>query len=238
MSLRKLFVYLLVVIATTYGIVSVDEAQAQTKPIQLALWKPVQLFSSDTSVTGLRLNLIYGVNQDVLGIDLGLVNQTLGDQTGFQYGAVNITEGSFVGLRGGIVNVDKEGFTGIQYGLINMVDGSGLGWTNGGLNVVRNDFKGLLTGAINFVESDEHRGIQLAAVNFFRMPAGHQGSGDLSEIEGVQVGFVNYAKTLAGLQVGIVNYADYLRGVQIGLCNIITKGKIPFLPIVNFNFAI
>jgi len=74
MSHRKLFLYLLVIIVSACAIESIAEAQSKAKPIQLALWEPIQLFKSDTSVSGIRLNLIYGINQDVLGIDLGLVN--------------------------------------------------------------------------------------------------------------------------------------------------------------------
>lgn len=61
-----------------------------TKPIQVALISPVQLVPPETSVIGLRLNLIYGVNRDVAGLDVGLVNQTTGAGAGLQYGLVGL----------------------------------------------------------------------------------------------------------------------------------------------------
>ena len=62
-----------------------------------------------------------------------------------------------------------------------------------------------------------------------------QGVGDLSEKQGIQIGFFNYAEAMEGLQIGIVNYAVLLKGLQIGVGNINTKGSIPFLPIINFS---
>jgi hypothetical protein len=41
---------------------------------------------------------------------------------------------------------------------------------------------------------------------------------------------------MRGLQVGLVNYTETMHGVQVGVANIIQKGKIPFLPIVNWSF--
>ena len=51
-------------------------AQAQSKPIQLSLVSPVQMFKSNTAIAGIRLNLIYGKNVSVTGLDWGLVNNT------------------------------------------------------------------------------------------------------------------------------------------------------------------
>ena len=109
MSIRKLLLCLLMMVTAACGMQGIAEAQSQAKPVQLALWHPVQLFDSDTSIRGFRLDLLYGVNQDVLGLDLGLVNRTLGDQTGLQLGLANITHGSFVGLRSGAVNMAGGG---------------------------------------------------------------------------------------------------------------------------------
>ncbi|MGB2768214.1 MAG: hypothetical protein WBC88_00615, partial [Candidatus Zixiibacteriota bacterium] len=49
---------------------------AQNRPIQLALVTPIQIFPEDNSITGVRLNLLYGRNVSVSGLDLGLVNHT------------------------------------------------------------------------------------------------------------------------------------------------------------------
>ena len=54
-------------------------AQSSVKPIQIAIWHPVQIFDSETSIYGVRISLLYGVNQDVYGLDYGLVNKLKGD---------------------------------------------------------------------------------------------------------------------------------------------------------------
>jgi hypothetical protein len=53
---------------------------------------------------------------------------------------------------------------------------------------------------------------------------------------GVQWGWVNRSRNMRGLQVGLVNFTETMHGVQVGVANIIQKGKIPFLPIVNWSF--
>ena len=53
-----------------------------TKPINLSLFDPVQIFDADTSIKGFRLNLIYGVNQDMTGLDIGLGNHAKGNMSG------------------------------------------------------------------------------------------------------------------------------------------------------------
>ena len=73
------------------------EAQSDIKPFQFAIWDPVQLFDSEKSIHGVRLNLIYGVNQDMFGFDLGFVNRVKGEAQGLQYGFVNFNEGNFKG---------------------------------------------------------------------------------------------------------------------------------------------
>ena len=64
------------------------------KPIQVSIVHPVQLFNRETSIKGLRFNLIYGNNADLYGIDIGLVNRTSGITKGFQYGLVGLAANS------------------------------------------------------------------------------------------------------------------------------------------------
>ena len=56
------------------------------------------------------------------------------------------------------------------------------------------------------------------------------------EVVGVQYGFYNQADDMTGLQLGFINSADYMSGVQIGLVNIIKKGALPFMVLINANF--
>ena len=79
---------------------SVDKIVAQDKPIQLALFNPVQLFNENTSITGLRINPLYGKNTTVSGLDWGLVNHmTSGVSKGVQFGLVGLVEADYVGVN-------------------------------------------------------------------------------------------------------------------------------------------
>jgi hypothetical protein len=55
-------------------------------------------------------------------------------------------------------------------------------------------------------------------------------------MNGVAFGWVNKTRNMHGLQVGLINFTETMHGLQIGAGNIIQKGKIPFLPIVNWSF--
>lgn len=78
--MKKNFRSLLATIILTLGFVST--ARAESKPLQLALFEPIQLFSADTSITGLRVNFIYGRNKSVEGVDIGLVGMAESSFTG------------------------------------------------------------------------------------------------------------------------------------------------------------
>lgn len=51
-------------------------AAANWSPLQVALWHPAQLVPDDWNVYGLRMNFLYGKNQNVWGLDLGVANTT------------------------------------------------------------------------------------------------------------------------------------------------------------------
>lgn len=87
-------------------IFSVNEIAAQDKPIQLALFNPIQIYDESTSITGLRINLIYGKNAKVSGLDWGLVNHiTSGVSKGVQFGFVGIVEADYMGWQDNGVNI-------------------------------------------------------------------------------------------------------------------------------------
>ena len=66
---------------------------AQTKPVQISLFNPVQIVAEDEAIAGVRLNLIYGRNTSVVGFDIGLVNHsTDGHSKGLQAGIVGFVE--------------------------------------------------------------------------------------------------------------------------------------------------
>jgi len=122
------------------------------RPVQLSLFNPIQLFSEDTNVVGLRINLIYGVNQDVTGLDWGLINKVKGNATGLQYGLVNITDNNFLGWQDGLINMTEGTFTGLQTGFFNRT------W----------DMHGIQFGAVNV--ADMLNGIQIGIININNSP--------------------------------------------------------------------
>ena len=138
-------------------------ASADGKPIQLALYEPVQLVSADQSITGLRINLIYGINQNVTGIDLGLVNKVRGNMKGYQSGIVNLVDGDFSGLQDGWVNCVKGKSVGVQAGLYNYSEK--FSELQFGVWNTTGDLHGLQIGLLNFNKSGKPMGF-LPIVNF------------------------------------------------------------------------
>jgi len=126
-------------------------AHAQTAPVQLALFAPAQIVPMDKSVSGFRLDLIYGKNVDVTGVDWGLVNHDTGTGFAWQAGAVNLVEKDFTGYQSGWVNLTRGGFTGLQWGLFNQsrsMKGVALGWVN-----VTKQMRGVQIGLVNVTET-------------------------------------------------------------------------------------
>ncbi len=129
-------------------------AQAQegdTRPIQVSLVTPIQIFSEDVSITGLRLNLLYGRQASVTGIDLGLVNHTTSGVTkGVQWGLVGINDADFVGWQDCFVNVTKGNMEGLMWGAVNSAhhcNGIQLGFVN-----YAHTLKGLQIGLVNIIK--------------------------------------------------------------------------------------
>ncbi len=125
--------------------------QAQDKPVQLALFSPVQIFPPSTPITGVRLNLIYGRNVSMSGLDVGLINH-IGDQrsVGAQFGLVGINEGDYVGWQSNWININKGDFEGFQYGFVNSSNHAS-GLQLGFVNYART-LNGLQIGLINVIK--------------------------------------------------------------------------------------
>ena len=131
---------------------SANVISAQEKPIQIALFNPVQLFNENTSITGLRLNIIYGRNTKITGLDLGLINHTTsGVSEGVQFGLVGIDGADFVGWKDNAVNITNGKFEGLQWGFVNF-GGSVSGVQIGLVNYATNMNKGLQIGLVNIIK--------------------------------------------------------------------------------------
>lgn len=147
--MKNLFVALFTVIVLV--LFTSTNTLAQDKPIQISLFNPIQVFPENTSITGIRLNLIYGKNQNVSGLDWGLVNSTTGKQLGVQFGFVNLVDNGFLGLQDGFVNVTDGKFEGLQWGFVNYHKGKVSGVQLGFVNYAGSMY-GLQIGLINIIK--------------------------------------------------------------------------------------
>ena len=144
----KLILYTAVILLFTQFI----SVNAQDKPIQLALFNPIQIADENTSITGVRLNLIYGKNTHVTGLDWGFVNHsTSGVSKGVQFGIVGIVEADFTGWQDNGVNITKGKFEGLQWGIVNYA-GTVSGLQIGIVNYAANMTKGLQIGLVNIIK--------------------------------------------------------------------------------------
>ena len=147
--LRKSWV-ILVLVGLIFIMLSV-QGHAQSRPIQISLVTPIQIFPERYSITGVRLNLLYGRNVSVTGLDVGLVNHTTtGKFKGLQYGLVGLADSDFAGWQDCVVNVTNGKFEGFQYGLVNYAENMN-GLQLGFVNYARTA-KGLQIGLVNIIK--------------------------------------------------------------------------------------
>ena len=126
-------------------------ALAGQKPIQLALFSPVQIVSEHNAVAGVRLSLIYGKNTRVTGLDYGFVSlATEGVSAGVQFGVVGIVKADFTGWQNSAVNIVDRNFEGFQWGLVNYADRAS-GFQFGLVNYART-MRGLQIGLVNIIK--------------------------------------------------------------------------------------
>lgn len=124
---------------------------AKNRPIQIALVTPIQIFPEDNSITGIRLNLLYGRNVSVTGLDVGLVNHTTtGKFIGLQYGLVGLSDSDFSGWQDCVVNITNKKFEGFQFGWVNYAD----------------YMSGFQLGLVNYAKTA--KGLQIGLVNIIR----------------------------------------------------------------------
>ncbi len=141
-------------------------SQAQEQPFQLSFIGPtMQLVDDDVSIKGVRLNILYGVNENVTGLDFGLINRVRGDFKGVQAGFLGMVEGDFEGWQTSVFNVTEGDFLGLQDGLVNVMEvGEGVQW--GGFYNSAQYLSGLQFALINYAE--DMYGIQLGLINIIR----------------------------------------------------------------------
>ncbi|MDD4872695.1 MAG: hypothetical protein PHR77_19255 [Kiritimatiellae bacterium] len=222
----------------------------ETVPIQLSLFDPVQLFSYESDVMGIRLNVPYGFNRNVYGIDVGLCNDV-------QQTFAGISVGGFVNFAGeakgiylaGLGNITERGMRGLEIaGFMNLFSDisttSGSTWKGIQLSSLANAsvvMRGVqICGFGNM--ADDMKGVELAGIgNFVDTFSGLQFAGLVNlgwNVEGAQISALyNRADKMNGLQFGLINRTRQMHGIQIGLLNMITDNlSLSVIPLVNGSF--
>jgi hypothetical protein len=145
----------------------VSGARAEQHAVNVALFSPAQIFPPTDDVRGLRLNLLYGRNENVSGVELGMVaGYVTGDFSGLQWQPVNLVNGNFAGWQTGLVYSQTRGdFLGLQTSAINIGGGHTEGLQFGVLNMTES-MSGLQLGLINIAERTD--GLQIGLVNVIK----------------------------------------------------------------------
>lgn len=134
-------------------------------PFQAALFNPVQIYSEDTNVYGLRLGLPYGTSADVYGIDFGVAGS-----------AKQVT-----GIEAGMINTVDEQVKGVQLAMIVNEAGELKGVQLAGIHNKSESVVGLqITSLVN--ETENLRGVQIGVLNFNR-------NGLIPIFLGINIGF-------------------------------------------------
>ena len=131
-------------------------------PLQIALVPPAQIFPEDLAVRGLRLNILYGAQQEVAGLDAGFFNAVKKCVSGIGVGIVNLSDGDATGIQVAMTNAVDGRFRGVQTALGNVNEGNLRGAQVGALNVTE-DGSGFQLGLFNRASS--LKGIQLGLIN-------------------------------------------------------------------------
>lgn len=138
----------------------------ETKPINLALFDPVQIFKKDVPIKGFRFNLIYGNNSAMTGLDMGVANWVTGETKGLQWGlVVNYTAGNFTGWQAAPLQKVGGHALGVQMGWLVAINGSGKGLQASGVTI-SDDYIGLQIGVVNYAV--QLHGIQIGLVNIIK----------------------------------------------------------------------
>jgi len=245
--MRKLFLGLSVCLFSVALSCGKDEL---VTPLQIALFDPVQIFSEEADVMGLRLNVIYGVNRNVGGVDVGLCNEAQKDFAGIGVGGfVNIAGRAEGVYLAGLGNLTVDGMTGIEIaGFMNLYSDpfakKESTWRGIQISSIANAavvMRGVQVCGVGN-SADDMKGVALAGLgNIVDTMNGLQLAGLINlgwNVEGAQISALyNRADTMNGLQFALINRARKMHGIQIGLLNLTEKNlALSLVPFVNASF--
>ena len=191
--------------------------------VQLAAWNPAQILPEQRSVHGLRLDFLYGCNQEMYGLDLGLGLNRCRNLAGLEIGGINCVGGDINGVQAGIINytefrLNQTGnkITGLQLGVVNAMSDTALRGLQLGVWDSARNINGIQFGAMNCnPASYQVNGIQ-AGLLFNVNPACNDG------VQGIQLALaLNYQpeSKFNGLQLAAMNMQQDFIGAQVGLIN-------------------
>lgn len=181
---------LLTILAFVFSALStLAPAQAAVSPVGVSIVPPIQFPPENFSVTGVRVNALWGQHFKVYGVDAGVVNVTVQNMAGFQVGAFNWNKGetfAFVQVAGiGNTNINKSNIYGLQAaGIMNVNKGESFAL-------------GLTVALANMTDHTKIVGFEVGAYNKART------------VYGFQIGIVNMAEDLVGLQIGLINFHSH-----------------------------
>ena len=196
------------IIMSTVAAIAAGTAMAWS-PVGFSIVTPAQLPYVTSDVYGLRLNCIFGCNENVKGVDIGLAGSATGVEQGLQCGLIDVVYGDAAGLQLTGLGYNGGEFDGLQAAaLCNWNELAVCGVQLAFANVDKTEFRGLAFGAFDMAE----------------------------KVVGAQVGGINLASSVEGLQLGVVNACDSMKGVQLGLVNMITSSRLPVMVLANVWF--
>jgi hypothetical protein len=129
-----------------------------------------------------------------------------------------------------ILNLNSGPVKGFQLlGVLNINKGNSKGFLVSGVsNICKDSTTGLsVSDVLNYVKGSAN-GIQVATANIVT-----------NEINGIQLGVINYAKKLKAVQIGVVNIINYNeKAIPIGLFSVVKNGYYEFeLTATEFIYA-
>ncbi len=198
----------------------------------------------DVGVAGVRLALGGAANRFMYGLSVGFFNGKLprgnsgiglekkphggdGDMAGLQVAVFsNDSDGARFGAWqvAGLSNFVRDGGGNLFQlaGVLNLAEGPMQGLQVAGVfNLASARFAGIQIAGICNVDGGDFSGLQIALVNVSR-----------ETVAGIQLGAVNYAKTMRGIQLGVVNVVgEDLKGISLGAFNAKNSDLLPILRI-------
>jgi hypothetical protein len=132
-------------------------------PFQFAIVEQLQLVSKDKSITGLKINFVYGSNYGITGIDLGIISKAQ-YTTAVQVNLMTIVEQEGVGLQIGLFNL-VQSYSGMQLGVFNLC-GSTFTGLQAGLFNHASVCSGMQIGLVN--NCSAMRGLQIGLINVIK----------------------------------------------------------------------